>query len=154
MGPVERRRSVQGVGLLPLDLLLAAGRGPVGHPPSLLRLPELRVLLPELDVRLEVLLAIFAPLRRVTARLVLDLRIGRRGRPRERSVIARVAVVDPPLLRVGRMTIVPVLLIRWTLTRMILSGPSWASSGAYTTWKSQQVSHQFDARLLLHRSMG
>ena len=29
-----------------------------------------------------------------------------------------------------------------------------ASSGAFTTWKSRQVSHQLNARLLLHRSMG
>ena len=129
-------------------------RGPIGYPPSLLRLPELRLLLPELDVRLEVLLAIFATLRQVTARLVLDLRVGRRGRPRERSVIAQVAVVDTPRLRVWQMTTGPVLLIRWTLTGIILSGLPWASSGASTTWKSQQVSHQFDARLLLHRSMG
>ena len=48
-------------------------------------MPEPWLLLPELDVRLEVLLAILAPLQRVTARLVLDLRVGRRGRPRERS---------------------------------------------------------------------
>ena len=136
------------------DLLLTARRGPIGHPPSLLRLPEPRLLLPELDVCLEVLLAIFAPFRWVTARLVLDLRVGRRGCPRERSVIAQVAVVDPPRHRVWRMMTVPVLLIRWTLTGMILSGLSWASSGASTTWKSRQVSHQLDARLLLHRSMG
>ena len=136
------------------DLLLVTGRGPIGHPLSLLRLLELRLLLPELDVRLEVLLAIFALLRRVTARLVLDLRVGRRGRPRERSVIAQVVGVDPPRLRVWRMTTVLVLLIRWTLTGMILSGLSWASSGASTTWKSLHVSHQLDARLLLHRSMG
>ena len=106
MGPIERQRSVQGVGLLPLGLLLATRRGSIGHPPSFLRLPELRLLLPEL----EVLLAILAPLRRVTARLVLDLRVGRRGRPRERSGIAQVAVVTPPRLRVWRMTTVPVLL--------------------------------------------
>ena len=40
------------------------------------------------------------------------------------------------------------------LTKMILSGLSWASSGASTTWKSRQVSYQLDARLLVHRSMG
>ena len=111
-GTFKRRRGVQGVGLLPLVLLLATGRGPIGHPQSLLRMPEPRLLLPELDVRLEVLLAILAPLRRVTARLILDLRVGRRSRPRERSSIAQVAVVDPPRLRVWRMTTVPVLLIR------------------------------------------
>ena len=154
MGLVERQRSVQGVGLLPLALLLANGRGPIGHLPSFLKLPELRLLLPELDVHLEVLLAILALLQRVTARLVLGLRVGRRSRPWEWSDITQVAVVDPPRLRVRRMTTVPVLLIRWILTGMILSGLSWASSGASTTWKSQQVSHQLDARLLLHRSMG
>ena len=104
MGPAERRRSVLGVGLLPLVLLLAAGRGPIGRPPSLRRMPEPRPLLLELDVRLEVLLAIFALFRRVTACLVLGLRVGRSGRPHERSVIAQVLVVDPPHLRVWRMT--------------------------------------------------
>ena len=78
MGPVMRRRSVLRVGLLPLVLLLAAGRGPIGHPWSLLRMLEPRPL-PELDVRLEVCLVIFAPLRRVATLLVLDLRVGRRG---------------------------------------------------------------------------
>ena len=39
MGPVERRRSIQGVGLLPL-VLLATGRGHIGHPLSLLRMPK------------------------------------------------------------------------------------------------------------------
>ena len=106
MGPTGGRRSVRGVSLLPLVLLLAVGRGPIGHllslqkmpKPRLLlpeldvrlqvlllslqKMPEPRLLLPELDVRLQVLLAIFAPLRRVTALLVLDLRVGRRGRPR------------------------------------------------------------------------
>ena len=49
---------------------------------------------------------------------------------------------------------VPVPLMQWTLTGMTLSGLSWASSRTSTTWKSWQVSHQLDARLLLHRSMG
>ena len=75
-------------------------------------MPEPRLLLPELDVHLEVCLVILAPLRRVTTLLVLDLRVGRRGRPRERSGIAQVVVVDPPRLQVWRMTTVPVLLIR------------------------------------------
>ena len=102
MGPTGGRRSVQGVGLLPLVLLLAVGRGTIAH---LLRMmTEPRLLLPKLDVCLEVLLAIFVPLWRVTALLVLDLRVGSRGRPRERCVIARVLVVDPPRLRVWRMT--------------------------------------------------
>ena len=98
MGPVERRKSVLGVGLLPLGLLLATGRSPIGHPRCLLRIPEPRLLLPELDVGLEVCLVILAPLRRVAALLVLDLRVGRRGRPQERSCIAQVAVIDPPRL--------------------------------------------------------
>ena len=102
MGPTGDRRSVQGVGLLPLALLLAIGRGTIAH--LLRKMTEPRLLLPKLDVRLEVLLAIFAPLRWVTALRVLDLRVGRRGRPRERSIIARVLVVDPPRLRVWRMT--------------------------------------------------
>ena len=72
MVPVERRRNVLGVGLLPLVLLLATGRGPIGRPRSLLRIPELRPLLPELDVRLEVPLVMLAPLRWVAALLALD----------------------------------------------------------------------------------
>ena len=75
-------------------------------------MPELRLLLPEPDVRLEVLLAIFALLWRVTARLVLDFRVGRRSRPREQSGIAQVAVVDPPHLQGWRMTTVKASLIR------------------------------------------
>ena len=68
MGPTERRRSVRGVGLLPLVLLLAVGSGPIGRPPSLRRMPTPWLLLPELDVRLEVLPG-----------LVLDLRVGHCG---------------------------------------------------------------------------
>ena len=115
---------------------------------------EPRLLLPELDVRLEVLLAIFAPLRRVTARLVLALRVGRRGRLRERTIIAQVLVVDPTRLRVERMTTGLVLWIRLTLTGMTHSGLSWASSGTSTPWKSLQEPHQLGARLLLYRSVG
>ena len=62
---------------------------------------EPRLLLPKLDVRLEVLPAILALLRQVT---VLALWAGRRGRLHELSIIARVLVVDLPRLRVGRMT--------------------------------------------------
>ena len=152
MGPVERRRSVLGVGLLPLVLLLATGRGSIGHPRSLLRIPELRPLLPELDVCLEVPLVMLAPLQRVAALLVLDLRVRRCGRPQERSGITQVAVVEPPRLWVWRMTTVPVPSSR-TLTGMTLSGLSWPSSGTFTTWKSRQEYHQLGARLLLHRSM-
>ena len=101
-------------------------------------LPEPRPLLPELDVRLEVPLVILDPLQRVAALLVLDLRVGQCGRPQERSSIAQVAVVDPPRLRVWRMTTVPVLLSRRTLTRMTLSSLSWPSSGAFTTWKNRR----------------
>ena len=115
---------------------------------------EPRLLLPELDVRLEVLLAIFAPLRRVTARRILALRVGRRGHLRKQSIIAQVLVVDPTRLRLKRMTTGLVLWIRLTLTEMTLSGLSWASSGTSTPWKSLQEPHQRGARLLLHRSMG
>ena len=55
MGPTGDRRSVQGVGLLPLVLLLAIGRGTIAH--LLRKMTEPRLLLPKLDVRLEVLLA-------------------------------------------------------------------------------------------------
>ena len=154
MGPTERRRNVREVSLLPLVLFHAVGRGSIGRPPNLWRMPEPRPLLPELDVRLEVLLAIFDLLRQVAARLVLDLQVGRRGRPHERSVFAQVLVVDPPYLRVWRMTTSRVLSTRLTLTGMTLSGQSWPSSGTSTAWKNQQVSHRLDARLLLHRSMG
>ena len=85
---------------------------------------------------------IFAPLRRVTARRVLALRVGRRSHPCERSIIAQVLVVDPTRLRVERMTTGLVLWIRLTLTGMTLSGLSWASSGTFTSWKSLQESHQ------------
>ena len=154
MGPTGDRRSVRGVGLLPLVHLLAVGRGTIGHHLVLLKMHEPKLLLPELDVRLEVLLAIFAPLRRVTALLILDLRVGRRGRPRERRVIAQVLVVDPPRLRVWWMTTGRVLSTRLTLTGMTLSGQSWASSGTSTPWKSLQEPHRLGARLLLLRSMG
>ena len=79
MGPGMRQKSILGVGLLPLVLLPATGRGPIGHSRSLPRIPEPRPLLPELYVRMEVLLVILAPLRRLAALLVLDLRVGRRG---------------------------------------------------------------------------
>ena len=115
---------------------------------------EPRLLLPELDVRLEVLLAIFAPLRRVIARRIPALRVGRRSHPRERSIITQVLVVDPPRLQVGRMTTGLVLSTRLTLTGMTLFGQSWASSRTSTPWKSLQESRQLGARLLLHRSMG
>ena len=133
---------------------LPCSRGPIGQILSLQKMTEPRLLLPELDMRLEVLLAIFAPLRRVTARRVLALWVGRRGHPRERSIIAQVLVVDPTRLRVERMTTGLMHLIRLTLTGMTLSGQSWASSGTSTPWKSLQESRLLGARLLLHRSMG
>ena len=155
MGPVERRRSVLGVVLLPLVLLLAAGRSPIGLLRCLPKMTEPRLLLPELDVRLDVVLAILTPPRRVTTRLVLVLRAGRRSHLRKRSGIAQVlAVVGPPCLRAWRPMTVLVPLMRWTLTGMTLSGLSWPSSETSTAWKSRQVSHQLDARLLLHRFMG
>ena len=69
-------------------------------------------LLPELDVRLGVLLAFFAPLRWMTVRRVLYLRVGRHGRPLVRSAIDQALVVDPPLLRERRMMTGRVLSIR------------------------------------------
>ena len=76
------------------------------------------------------------------------------SRSSPRSIIARVLVVDPPVLRVWRMTTVLAPSTRLTLTGMTLSGLSWPSSGTSTPWKSLQVSHQLNARLLVHRSMG
>ena len=89
----------------------AGDRSPRPGPSGRQEMTEPRLLLPELDMRLEVLPAIFAPLRRVTARHVLALRVGRRGHPRERTIIARVLVVDPTHLRVERMT---TGLVPWT----------------------------------------
>ena len=63
-------------------------------------------------------------------------------------------VVDPHLLWVWRMTTGLAPSTRLTLTGMTLSGQSWPSFGTSTPWKSLQVSHQLDARPLLHRSMG
>ena len=115
---------------------------------------EPRLLLPFLDMRLEVLPAILTLLRRVTARLVLALRAGGRGRPRERNGIAQGLAVCPPRLQARWTTTVLVPWMLWTSTGMTLSGLSWPSSGTSTTWKSRRVYHQFDARLLLHQSMG
>ena len=68
MGPTDVRRSVRGEGLLPLDLLHVVGRGTIGLPRALLSKTEPMLLLPELDVRLGVHLAIFVPLELMTAR--------------------------------------------------------------------------------------
>ena len=148
MRPVVLRRSVLGIVLLPLVVLLAAGRGPIVLLRILLKMTEPRLLLPLLDVRLEVLLAILSPLWRVIARLVLALRAGGRG------IAQGLAIVCPPRLRARWTTTVPVPWMLWTSTGMTLSGLSWPSSGTYTAWKSRRVYHQLDARLLLHRSMG
>ena len=154
MGPTGVRRSVQGVGLFPLDLLHVVGRSTIELPRVLLRKIEPMLLLPELDVRLVVHLAIFVPLQQMTACRVLDLQVERRGRLREWSTFDQALVVDPLLLRERRMTTGRVPLRRLTSTGMTHSGQAWASSGAFMAWKSLQVSHQLDARLLLHRSMG
>ena len=107
MGPVEQRRRVLGIVLLPL-VVLAAGRSPIGLLQSLPKMTEPRLLLPFLDVCLEVLLTILASLRRVTARLVLAIRAGGRSRPRERNGIAQgLAVVCPPRLRARQTMTVP-----------------------------------------------
>ena len=99
MGPTDARRRVTGGGLLLLCLLLVVGRGTIGLPRVLLRKTETMLLLPELDMRLEVHLAILALLELMTVRHVL----GRHGRLREASVIAQALVVDPLLLRERRM---------------------------------------------------
>ena len=67
--------------------------------------------------------------------------------------IGQELVVDPLLLRVLRMTTGLVLSSQLTLTGMIHSGLSWASSGAFMAWKSLQVYHQLVAKLFLHRLM-
>ena len=97
-------------------------RSPISLLRSLPKMTESRLLLPFLDVCLEVLLAILAPLRQVTACLVLALRAGDRGRPQERSGIAQgLAVVCPPRLRARRTTTILVPWMPWTLTGMTLS---------------------------------
>ena len=79
VGPAVRVRNVLGIAPLPLVARLTAGRSPIGL--LLLKMTEWSLLLPLLDVCLEVLLAILAPLRRATAGLVLALRAGGRGLP-------------------------------------------------------------------------
>ena len=78
VGPAVRVRDVLGIASLPLVALFDDGRSHIG---LLLKMTESSLLLPLLDVRLEVLLAILAPFRRVTTRLVLALRAGGRGLP-------------------------------------------------------------------------
>ena len=126
MGPVDRRRSELRIIPLPLVVLLDTGRSPIGLLRNLPKMTELRLLLPFLDMHLEVLLVILAPLRWVTASLVVALRAGSSGRPQERSGIAQaLAVVCPPRLRARRTTIALVPWMPWTLTGMTLSGLSW-----------------------------
>ena len=79
--------------------------------------------------------------------------LGHHGRLREASVIIQALVVDPLLLRERRMTTGRVPSNRLILNMMTLSGKSWASSGAFTAWKSLQVLHQLVARLILLQLM-
>ena len=99
MGPTDDRRSVTGGGVLLLCLLLVVGRGTIGLPRVLLRKTEPMLLLPELDVRLGLHLAILTLLEHMTVRHIL----GCHGRMREASVIAQALVVDLLLLRELRM---------------------------------------------------
>ena len=124
VGPAVRARNDLGNDPLPLVALLVAGRSPIGLLRVLLKKSEPSLLLPPLDMCLEVHLAIHAPLRRATARLVLALRAGGRGLPLQQSGIARaLAVICPPLLRVRRTMTILVPSIPWTSTGMTLSGP-------------------------------
>ena len=77
--PAVRVRNVFGIAPLLLVALIAAGRSPIGL--LLVKMTESSLLLPLLDVYLEVLLAILAPLRRASTRLVLALWAGGRGLP-------------------------------------------------------------------------
>ena len=152
MGPFDRRRSELGIVPLPLVVLLDTGRSLISLLRILPKMTEPQLLLPFLDVRLEVLLVMLTPLRRVTARLALALRAGGQGHPQERSgIVQALVVVCSRCLRTRRTTIA---LVPWILTGMTLSGLSWPSSATSTAWKSWRVYHQLDARLLLHRSMG
>ena len=148
MGPTDARRSVPGGGLL-LFLLPVVGRGTIGLPRILLRKTKPMPLLPDLDMRLEVHLAMLALLELMTVLLVL----GRPGHSQGKSIIDQALVVDPLLLLELRMTTGRVPSSRLTLTGMTHSGQSWASSGAFMAWKSLQVCHQLVARLLLLRLM-
>ena len=81
VGPVVRVRNVLGNDPLPLVGLLVARRSPIDLLRVLLKKIEPSLLLPPLNVRMEVHLAIHAPLQRVTARPVLALRAGGCNRP-------------------------------------------------------------------------
>ena len=107
---------------LPLATLLVAGRRPIDLLRALLKKIEPSLLLPPLDVCLEVHLAIHAPLRRVTARFGLA------------AVVIRI-------IWVRRTMTVLVPSIPWTLTGMTLSSLSWPSSGTSTAWRSRRVYH-------------
>ena len=154
VGPAVRARNDLGNVPLPLVALLITGRSPIDLLRVLKKI-EPSLFLPPLDVHMEVHLAIHAPLRPVTACLVLALRAGGHSRPLQRSGNTQaLAVICPPLLRVRLTMTVLVPSIPWTSTGMTLSGPSWPSPGTSTAWKSWQIYHQLDVRLLLHRSMG
>ena len=71
LGLAVRARNDLGNAPLPLVALLVAGRSPIGLLRVLLKKIEPSLLLPPLDVRMEVHLAIHAPVQLVTARPVL-----------------------------------------------------------------------------------
>ena len=149
MGPTDVRRRELGGGLLLLDLLLVVGRDTIALLQVLLKKTEPMSLLPDLDGRLEVLLAVPG----LPGRMIVRHVLGRPDHMRGMTGIDQVLVVNPLLIRVLRMTTGLVLSSRLTLTGMIHSGLSWASSGAFMAWKSLQVYHQLVARLLLPRLM-
>ena len=149
MGPTDARRSIPGEGLLLLFLLPVVGRGTNGLPRILLRKTEPMPLLPDLDVRLEVHLAMLALLELMTVLRIL----AHHGHSQGKSVIDQALVVDPLLLRELRTTTGRVPSSQLPLTGITHSGLSWASSGAFMAWKSLQVFHQLVARLLLLRLM-
>ena len=78
--PAEQARDVLRNAPLPLVAFLAAGRSPIDLL-ALLKKIEPSLLLPPLDLCMEVHLAIPVPLRRATSRLVLALRAGGFGLP-------------------------------------------------------------------------
>ena len=80
MGPTDARRSVPGEGLLLLFLLPVIGRGTIGFPRILLRMTEPMPLLPDLDVRLGVHLAMLALLVLMTVLPSWDVTVIRKGR--------------------------------------------------------------------------
>ena len=108
MGPTDVLRREPGGSLLLLDLLLVVGGGTIALLWIRLKKTELMPLLPDLGVRMKVLLAVPDLLGRMIIRRVL----GRHDHMPGMTATGQVLVVDSLLLRVHRMTTGLVLLSR------------------------------------------